>query len=213
LAAGLVTFEQYMGVELVNNIPDDGDHFKTWLEQDEAQQLLNAPDNSMTGKRDRVVLLFLLGLGMRRAEAVSVTWEQILRKDNMWLIVDVLGKRNKVRTLRIPDRFYTILEDYGRTTGKVLRSVSKSGVLGDSLSVRAINQIIEKYARELNVDMTPHTLRRTAATLSYGNGASLREVQRMLGHASVETTQKSYIQPLEDLENFAAERMPFSIGE
>lgn len=206
MAKGLVSFEQYKAVELVSNVRVSTP-FRTWLDEMEAKELFNLPDTSLTGKRDKVILLFLLVLGMRRSEAVSVKWDQIIRRDNMWLIVDVCGKGSKYRTLRIPDSYMYILDEWGWDEGYVLTSVNRHNQKGVSLSARAVNDIVNKYSEQMGVEFSPHSLRRTFSTLTRRNGATIEQIQHDLGHADQRTTVNNYIKPVEDLEHSASQYM------
>ncbi len=93
------------GIRTVRGMPQRGHKLGQWLTKPQAQALLYAPDTAtLKGLRDRAILALLLGCGLRRAEAVSLTLEQIQQREGRWVIVDLLGKRNKTRSVPMPVR-------------------------------------------------------------------------------------------------------------
>jgi integrase/recombinase XerD len=88
------------GIRAVKGIRQEGTRTGNWLAKQEAQQLLNAPDvTTLKGQRDRAILALLLGCGLRRAEAANLTFDHIQQRDGRWVLVDLLGKRNKLRSV------------------------------------------------------------------------------------------------------------------
>ena len=145
--------------------------------------------------RDRALLAVALGCGLRRAELAILTIEHIQKIDGRWVIVNILGKRNKLRTVKIPAWTKQALDAYldmvGIKSGRLFRAMSKSGrVLRDRLSSESIKDIVNKYTDICGFDFAPHDLCRTYAKLSYKNGARLDQIQINLGHASLTTTQR-----------------------
>ena len=70
--------------------------------RDQAEKLLLAPPNSLMGLRDRAILALLIGCGLRRDELVNLTFEHLQQRAGRWVIVDVVGKGRRVRTVPVP---------------------------------------------------------------------------------------------------------------
>lgn len=75
--------------------------------------------------------------------------------------------------------------------GRVFRCVEKAGqVYGDQLSEKAIYRVVEQFARDIAPGIGPHDLRRTCAKLCRAEGGELEQIQILLGHASIQTTER-----------------------
>jgi len=210
-AAGYVTYPQFAAIENTTNLNDLGGEFRTWLEEDQAQSFFAAPDSSTCiGKRDKVAILFMLVLGLRRAEAVSIRWNQIIQQGEFWLVKDIKGKGGRVRSVKIPTQYMEVLYDYSEACagadpeGYILVHIDRHGNHYEALTPRAIGKIVDKYAQQLDYRITPHGLRRTCATLAYRNGADMDMVRQMLGH-STEVTTRHYLKDSLYLENAATD--------
>lgn len=194
---GLLTFNQWAGIEATKNIPDRGKPLRNWLSEDEAHQLLNTPDTTTEiGRRDKVALMLMLVLGLRESEVVSVTWSQVDMREGFYVLKDILGKGNKYRSVKIPAQYIDILREYAKdhyaANEPILSHYDKYGNRYPGLSKRAINIMVEKYAAPLGLDVSPHDLRRTFATLAHdnGDGASMEQLRQALGHTEERTTRK-----------------------
>jgi integrase len=88
----------------------------------------------------------------------------------------------------------------GVAAGQVFRSVNRSGTLaGESLGEKVIWQMLKRYAAEVGVPgIAPHDLRRTCAKLCRAAGGELEQIQLLLGHASIQTTER-YLGTRQDL--------------
>src|SRR5215469_4150583 len=74
-----------------------------WLSQKQAQALLNTPDiTTLKGLRDRAIIAALLGCGLRRSEVAALTMEHIQQRDGRWVILDLVSKHKRVRTVPMP---------------------------------------------------------------------------------------------------------------
>ena len=181
----------------VGSIPQRGKRSGNWLTLEETQRLINIPDTSTPiGLRDRAMLCVMVGCGLRRTEVYRLTVEHLQKRENVWLIVDILGKRNKKRTIVMPDWTYQALYDYlqtvGITSGHVFCAMSKSGkILRPQIHVKSIWEIVKKHATICGFpEVAPHDLRRTYAKLAYKYGAKIDQIQLNLGHSSLATTQR-----------------------
>jgi len=87
----------------VKNIPQRGKRTGNWLSLKQSQLLINAPDASTNiGLRDRAMLAVLIGCGIRRQELTNLKPGQLQLRDGRWVIADLIGKRNKARTVTVP---------------------------------------------------------------------------------------------------------------
>lgn len=183
-------------LEGVANVKKRGQRTGRWLTPEQARALLAVPDPAtMRGKRDRVILWVLLTCALRREELASLRIENIEQRDGRWVFVDLRGKGNKLRTVAIPAHTREVIREWteaaGITTGPLLRRLSKSGrLLEEGYSGMAIWKVVGRAARAIGLEhLAPHDLRRTCARLCRKNGAGLEQVQKLLGHESILTTQ------------------------
>jgi integrase len=181
-----------------------------WLTRNQAQQLLTLPDRSKNrGKRDLVLLAMLIGCGLRREELASLRYELIEERDERWIIADLLGKGNRVRTIAMPGWAKLALDDWsaamGTAAGPVLRRVNKGDVISPQpLTPQSVRYIVKSYGRQLGLNLTPHDLRRTFAKLARRGGAALEQIQLALGHGSLVVTER-YLGSRLDLRNAPAD--------
>ena len=193
------------GIRAVKGARSEGRRTGNWLTREQAQMWLNAPDSrTMKGLRDRTLLAVLIGCGLRRTEAADLAFEHVQQRDGRWVLVDIIGKRDKVRSVPMPNWTKAAIDTWskaaGVTEGLVFRAVNKGDhVVGDGITPQAIYNIIVGYAEELkNKGVAPHDLRRTFAKLAYKGGAALDQIQLSLGHESIQTTE-NYLGVEQDL--------------
>ena len=202
---GLLAPELASGITRVKGVPSKGVRLGNWLSARQAQSLLNAPDAATPkGLRDRAILAVLLGCGLRRSEVAALTMKHIQQRDGRWCIVDLVGKHGRVRTVPMPAWVRVAIDAWtsvaGLTDGHVFRSVNRSGqVVGAALSEKVIWQLLRPYAAAAGVPgIAPHDCRRTCAKLCRAAGGELEQIQMLLGHASVQTTER-YLGTKQDL--------------
>jgi len=201
------------GIGRVKGVKRQGVRTGNWLPKSEAQQLLDAPDaNTLKGKRDRAMLAIMLGGGLRRSEVANLTYEHIQMRDARWVIVDLIGKHNRVRTVPIPSWAKLAVDEWttaaGLSTGPVFRAVNKGGkVAGNGMTPQAVYNAVVTYAEGLGA----HDLRRTFAKLAHKGGAPLEQIQLTLGHASIKTTE-IYLGVQQDLTHAPCDVLGLSIG-
>lgn len=194
---GLLAPELAACVARIKGVKRRGVRIGNWLSLPQAQQLLNAPDTTTTrGLRDRAILAALLGCGLRRSEAAALTFGHIQLRDNRWCIVDLLGKHGRVRTTPMPTWVKSAIDAWssagGISEGYVFRRLDRRGrVIGEHLGEKVVWQMLRVYAGAVGVPgLAPHDLRRTCAKLCRSAGGQLEQIQLLLGHASVQTTEK-----------------------
>jgi|SRR5215467_207535 len=211
-ANGLLPGEEAAAIGQVPGVKQTGVRMGVWLTRQEAQQLLDSPPaNTLKGLRDRAALGLLVACGLRRAELCALTVEHFQQRDGRWVILDLRGKGGRIRTVPVPpgvkERVDNWLAAAGVETGRVMRSMRSSSQGGqlrhDSLSEDAVHKLVAEYALG---KVRPHDLRRTCAKLCRKSGGELEQVQLLLGHASIATTER-YLGTQLDLENACNDRL------
>ena len=171
----------------------------TFLHFDEVEEMLNQIDLSTeSGLRDRAIIELLYSGGLRVSELVGLNRDSINLERREFM---VRGKGSKDRPIFISQSAADRVQDYldMRTdslpalflnNSRNLQAVDTSGNYR-RMTVRSVERIVEKYARLAGITkhVSPHTLRHSFATDLLMNGADLRSVQSMLGHADISTTQ------------------------
>ncbi|MBI3952819.1 MAG: tyrosine-type recombinase/integrase [Candidatus Doudnabacteria bacterium] len=176
-----------------------------FLDSEDLERLFEATSqekNKLTSLRDRAILEFLFSTGLRISELMSLKKDSINLKKGEFT---VRGKGDKLRLVFLSGHAAEVLKKYldaRDDNSKALfirhdekESVEKQMESQDKnipgLTPRSVQRIIKKYAKLAGITkkITPHTLRHSFATDLLANGADLRSVQEMLGHASISTTQ------------------------
>jgi integrase len=202
---GLLAPELAAGISRVRSAKSVGIRVGNWLSVRQAQSLLNAPDvATVRGLRDRAILAVLLGCGLRRSEVAALTFQHLQQRDGRWCIVDLVGKHGRVRTAPMPTWVKVATDAWtsaaGVADGHVFRPVNRAGVItGDRLGEKVVWQMLRQYATAAGVPgIAPHDCRRTCAKLCRAAGGELEQIQLLLGHASVQTTER-YLGTKQDL--------------
>jgi integrase/recombinase XerC len=145
--------------------------------------------------RDRAILEFFYSTGVRVSELVGLNWADV---DFQLEIVRVVGKGSKERIIPFGKVAKEALEAYAAEQRKIWNYPCRGEApvflnnRGERITTRSVARIVEKHLRQagITVKMGPHGLRHTFATHLLNNGADLRVIQEMLGHASLSTTQR-----------------------
>lgn len=169
-----------------------------FLDPDQVERLMNQPlGDTRIGLRDRAILEVLFSTGLRVSELVGLDRDQV---DTERKEFGVIGKGRRARVVFLSERAANHLETYIVARTDSFRplfihhnredKIEEEGE-GMRLTSRTIQRIVEKYAKaaKLPVKITPHGLRHSFATDLLHNGAGLRDVQEMLGHKNIATTQ------------------------
>lgn len=91
------------GIENVKGVESSGVRTGNWLTLRQARDLIEAPDlETLKGKRDRAILAVMIGAGLRRSEVAALTFAHLQQREGRWVIVDLIGKRNHVRSVPMP---------------------------------------------------------------------------------------------------------------
>jgi integrase len=202
---GLLAPEIAAGIARVRSAKSVGIRMGNWLSVRQAQSLLNAPDvSSVRGLRDRAILAILLGCGLRRSEVAALTFAHVQQRDGRWCIVDLVGKHGRVRTAPMPTWVKVAIDAWSSAAnvadGFVFRPVNRADRVGSNrLGEKVVWQMLQQYAEAVGVPgIAPHDLRRTCAKLCRAAGGELEQIQLLLGHASVQTTER-YLGTKQDL--------------
>lgn len=206
--ASLRTFYKYLHREqkIENNpaenliSPKRPKSLPKFISMDEIEQILNNINiNSPAGYRNRTILELLWASGMRVSELSGLNFGSLNLENNE---ITVFGKGAKERIILITDRAKKYLQNYINTVRSLVAKdytlppitddspvfINKTGYRLQTKTIRnVINEIVEKI--ELPKHVTPHMFRHSFATHLIENGADLRVVQELLGHASISNTQ------------------------
>jgi integrase len=141
------------------------------------------------------MLAMLIGCGLRRGELLALRVESIQQREEHWVVADLIGKGGHVRTVPIPTWVKTAVDAWTAsvaiTSGPVFRAINKSGrVWGDGMSPKVLWDVVRGGARAGVDKLAPHDLRRTCARLCHLAGGELDQIQFLLGHVSIQTTER-----------------------
>ena len=169
------------------------------ISPEELTRLMNGPDtNTESGLRDKAILELLFSTGLRVSELCNLSQEDVdLSRDEF----SVRGKGDKIRVVFLSDSARDAVREYLKSRkdfddamfiqyGKNAKNTeTKNKDL--RLTPRSVQRIIKKYATLAGITrkVTPHVIRHSFATDLLQNGADLRSVQALLGHANIATTQ------------------------
>jgi len=166
------------------------------LQEDEVRRLIefsSSPDDSTpAAMRDRAILETLYSSGLRVGELVGLDWRDI--DEELGMVMVRAGKGNKDRLVPLGEPALDALRAWRRAMpvawepdGPVITNLR-----GGRLTTRSVEMILQRRleAAGVSAGITPHGLRHCFATHMLGNGADLRSIQEMLGHASLATTQR-----------------------
>ena len=216
--SGWLSPELAIGIRRVKGVKRLGRRIGNWLTGHQAQDLLNAiSQRTLRGRRDAAMIGLLLGCGLRRSETVNLRLDQLQSRQNHWVIVDMLGKGGRLRTVPVPTWCKSLIDAWPRgsrvTEGKVFRRVSKNGTRqDDGVKTDVVWYAVKRYAKRIGLDhLAPHDLRRTCARLCHEAGGELEQIQFLLGHASVQTTER-YIGCKQNLKEAVNDRFHISLG-
>lgn len=164
------------------------------ITEGELGRLLNAPEgDSLSALRDRAILELFFSTGLRVSELASLNKDLDLSKDEF----SIRGKGEKVRVVFLSPTAKEAIKKYLKARKDfdeamfVQFSNNKKNDKNGRLTSRSIERLVKKYAIKAGISkkVTPHVIRHSFATDLLQNGADIRSVQMMLGHANIATTQ------------------------
>ena len=168
------------------------------LSIEDAIRFIETPDAETDfGKRDRAILELLYATGIRVSELVGINLRDIDFKNHL---VRVFGKRRKERIVPFGEPAGNALQDYLSVRETFLMNAPASrrdaqplilNYQGTRMTTRSVGRLVEKYIRRCAGihHISPHALRHSFATHLLDSGADLRDIQELLGHARLSTTQ------------------------
>jgi len=195
--AGLLSPELAAGIRRVKGVRRLGVRLGNWLTVEQGRRLLHC-DGSLTprGLRDHAMVALLLGCGLRRGEVLALALESVQQREEHWVIADLVGKGGHVRTVPIPTWVKATIDAWtaaaGLAHGRVFRAIPKAGrVWGDGMTPKVIWEVVRAAAARAGIEkLAPHDLRRTCARLCHLAGGELDQIQFLLGHVSIQTTER-----------------------
>ena len=138
----------------------------------------------------------LLGCGLRRSELVHLKLEDVQQREGHWAIVDLIGKGGHVRTVPVPAWVKKRIDEWtqasGTASGCLFRSINKTGsVWGNGVTEKVVWYVVRNFAKSVGIKkIAPHDLRRSCARLCHVAGGELEQIQFLLCHVSVQTTER-----------------------
>ena len=195
--AGLLSPELASGIRRVKGPKKLGVRLGNWLTAGEARRFWQTPGaETLKGKRDRAILAVLLWCGLRPRELADLEFSHLQRREEHWAIVDLVGKGGHIRTVPMPDWVKTTVdlwtEAASLSEGRLFRCVCRAGKCwGDGVTERVVWHVVKHYAKKLGIaKLAPYDLRRLCAKLCHSHGGQLEQIQFLLGHVSVQTTER-----------------------
>ena len=169
------------------------------LSVEDAVRFIETPDtNTDLGRRDRAIIEFLYATGIRVGELVSINLRDIDFRERL---VRVTGKRKKQRIVPFHEHALQALMHYLSETRPAFLNNAPAAerdnqavflnYQGTRITTRSVGRMIDKYIKQCADihDISPHSLRHSFATHLLDSGADLRDIQELLGHALLSTTQ------------------------
>ena len=185
------------GIRRVKGVRRLGVKIGNWLTAEEGRRLLSGAGNaSLRGRRNYAMLAVLAGCGLLRAEAAALKIEDLQLREGHWVLADLNGKGGHIRTVPVPDWVKTAIDQWAIPasiiSGTLFRSINKAGrVWGTGFTPKVIWSIVKQAASNSGLcRVAPHDLRRTCAKLCHEAGGELEQIQFLLGHVSVQTTER-----------------------
>jgi integrase len=154
----------------------------------------------------------LIGCGLRRGELLALTLNSIQLREEHWVVADLIGKGGHIRTVPIPAWVKAALDRWTETSGisegRVFRSINKAGeIWGDGMTPKVLWEVVREAASRAGIEkLAPHDLRRTCARLCHLAGGELEQIQFLLGHVSIQTTER-YLGCKQKLRNAVNDRL------
>ena len=194
---GLLSPELAAGIRHVKGVKQLGRRSGNWLSSEQCSKILDGiTENGLRAKRDHAMISALVGCGLRRSELVALDTEHMQVRQGHWAIVDLVGKGGHIRTVPIPQWVKDALDAWtsaaGIAKGRVFRAVSRTGkIWGEGISENVVWHVVNGRCARAGLErIAPHDLRRTCAKLCHSAGGELEQIQFLLGHSSVQTTER-----------------------
>jgi integrase len=194
---GLLSPDLAAGIRRVKGARRLGVRIGNWLTAEEGRRMIGSFGSSaLKQRRNRAMIAVLIGCGLRRAEAAALKFEDVQLREEHWVIADLNGKGGDIRTVPMPNWVKTAIDEWAIVAGinscPLFRAIDKAGrVWGNGFTPKVIWSIVKERAANCGlVGLAPHDLRRTCARLCHQAGGELEQIQFLLGHVSIETTER-----------------------
>src|SRR5881397_800436 len=195
--SGLLSPELAAGIRRVKGVRRLGVRLGNWLTAEQGKRLLHATtSDTLRSTRNRAMLSLLIGCGLRRAELLGLTMNSIQLREEHWVIADLVGKGGHIRPVPIPLWVKKTVDSWTESaqinTGRVFRAINKAGrIWGDGMTPKVLLEVGKDAAAQAGIEkLAPHDLRRTCARLCQLAGGELDQIQFLLGHVSIQTTER-----------------------
>jgi integrase len=193
----LLSPELAAGIRRVKGVRRIGIRLGNWLTADQGRSLLvHAKGEDPRSKRNFAILALLVGCGLRGGELLSLAMRSVQLREERWVIADLHGKAGHIRTVPVPTWVKEAIDRWtlasGITDGRIFRSINKAGkIWGEGMTPKVIWEIVKQAAQAADItQLAPHDLRRTCARLCHLAGGELEQIQFLLGHVSIQTTER-----------------------
>jgi site-specific recombinase XerD len=194
---GLLSPDLAAGIRRVKGAKRLGVRVRNWLTADQGKKLLAVHSGKhLRDLRNHAVLAMLLGCGLRRAELAAVKVEDFELREDHWILADLIGKGRHMRTIPVPIWVKSAVDEWidaaKLKNGTLFRAIGKTGkVHGCGFTAKVIWSIVREAAITCGIGViAPHDLRRTCARLCHQAGGELEQIQFLLGHVSIQTTER-----------------------
>lgn len=195
--AGFLDQAEAAAIRRVRGEKLSGSRIGNWLQRSDVDRILGSVDRSaLRGKRDYAILAVLFSTALRRGELAGLKLSTLQQRDGQWGFIGLRGKGGKVRNVSVPDWVRLAMMDWlnatGIVQGPIFRSLTRHGKLGTTeMSEESIKLILSHYASVCGFEsFRPHDARRTCARLCRTGNAALEDIQELLGHSSIQTTER-----------------------
>ncbi len=158
---------------------------------EEVFELVSKPAGKQLSLRDRAMIEMLYSSGLRASEVINIKLGDINYEAGF---IVIRGKGSKERLVPINQTALATIQQYiDKSRPDILRHRTSQFLFlakgGKPMTRQRLWQLIKTYAKELSIEISPHTLRHCFASHLLEGGADLRALQKMLGHTDISTTQ------------------------
>jgi site-specific recombinase XerD len=194
---GLLSPDLAAGIRRVKGAKRLGVRVGNWLTAEQGKKLLAVHSGEqLRDLRNHAVIAMLLGCGLRRAELVAVTIEDFELRGDHWVLADLVGKGRHMRTIPVPSWVKSAVDAWINAAalhnGALFRAIGKAGrIQSCGFTAKVVWSIVREAASGCGIGViAPHDLRRTCARLCHQAGGELEQIQFLLGHVSIQTTER-----------------------
>lgn len=177
---GLLSPDLAAGIRRAKGVKKHGARLGNWLTADQGKRLLATFNKTdLRSERDYTMIALLLGCGLRRADVARLAVEHLQQREEYWVIADLAGKGNHVRTVPVPGWVKEAVDSWttaaGVSTGPVLRAINKAKrIATKGFSPKVIWSVVRAGSSKCGLDrVAPHDLRRTCARPCHEAGGDL----------------------------------------